>query len=411
MKILHVIPGIAPRYGGPSQAIIEMCRALQDHGVEVLIATTDADGGGRLSVETGTSTEYQGIPTIFFSRQMSEAFKYSHDLACWLDKNVDSFDVVHIHAVFSHSSIAAAHACVRKRIPYILRPLGSLDPWSLKQKRFAKSVLWHVAVKRMLERASAVHYTTAEEKRLAEEALGISSGVVVPLGVGQYSLPGKRDDFRTIFPDLARSPYVLLLSRIHQKKNIEALLQAFFSITELAHYKHWKLVIAGDGEPHYVEGLKQLARQRCGDKVVFTGWLDGTLKAAVLRGATLFVLPSYQENFGLSVVEAMASRVPVIVSRQVNLSEEIAAAGAGWVVDLERGSLQQTLMEALKEEGERDARGAAGEDLARSRYTWPAIAKALYKLYDQVQSEAERKPLRSSEKGNGLIANACKPAN
>ena len=111
MKILHVIPAIAPRYGGPSQAIIEMCWALQREGTEVLIATTDADGECRLAVGTETQTVYRSVPTVFFRRQLSEAFKYSHYLACWLDKNVDSFDVVHIHAVFSHSSIAAARAC------------------------------------------------------------------------------------------------------------------------------------------------------------------------------------------------------------------------------------------------------------------------------------------------------------
>ena len=128
----------------------------------------------------------------------------------------------------------------------------------------------------------------------------------------------------------------MLLSRIHPKKNIEALLHAFSFVIKRVQYRNWKLVIAGDGEAHYVESLRQLARHCCGEQVIFTGWLDGTLKAAALNGASLFVLPSYQENFGLSVVEAMASRVPVIVSTQVNLSEEIAAAGAGWVVDLER---------------------------------------------------------------------------
>jgi glycosyltransferase involved in cell wall biosynthesis len=217
--------------------------------------------------------------------------------------------------------------------------------------------------------------------------LGISSGIVVPLGIGQYSAPAEPDDFRTSFPDLARSPYVLLLSRIHHKKNIEALLQAFSSITELAHYKHWRLVIAGDGETEYVQRLKQVARQCCGDRVVFTGWLDGTRKAAVLQGAALFVLPSYQENFGLSVLEAMANRVPVLVSTHVNLSDEILTAGAGWVVDMERGSLQQVLAQALGNEIERTARGAAAEKLARSHYTWPAVAKALWELYQKVQSK------------------------
>src|SRR5439155_19005325 len=112
MKILHVIPGVAPRYGGPSQAIIQMCRALQTEGEEVLIASTDADGASRLPVKIGMKTVYKGIPAIFFPRNWSEAFKYSHSLARWLGANVDSFDVVHIHAVFSHSSIAAARACV-----------------------------------------------------------------------------------------------------------------------------------------------------------------------------------------------------------------------------------------------------------------------------------------------------------
>ena len=97
MRVLHVIPGIAPRYGGPSQAIIEMCRAVQSEGVKVLIATTDADGPNRLPVQLGARIEYLGVPTIFFSRQFSEAFKYSHSLAQWLDESVDSFHLVHIH--------------------------------------------------------------------------------------------------------------------------------------------------------------------------------------------------------------------------------------------------------------------------------------------------------------------------
>jgi glycosyltransferase involved in cell wall biosynthesis len=231
MKVLHVIPGIAPRYGGPSQAIVEMCQALQREGAQVLIVSTDADGDSRLQVQTGVQTIYQGVPTIFFPRQFSEAFKYSHSLACWLDKNLESFDVVHIHAVFSHSSIAAARACVQQKIPYIVRPLGSLDPWSLKQKRFAKNILWRVGVKIMLTHASAIHYTSDEERRLAEQELCINSGVVVPLGVHQDLSPVEPGGFRTSFPSLGISPYLLFLSRIHHKKNIESILDAFASVT------------------------------------------------------------------------------------------------------------------------------------------------------------------------------------
>jgi glycosyltransferase involved in cell wall biosynthesis len=385
MKVLHVIPAVAPRYGGPSQAVIQMCQALRSEEVEVLIATTDADGEGRLAVKSGKPVVYEGVPTIFFPRQFSEAFKYSHTLARWLNKNVSDFDIVHIHAVFSHSSLAAARVCENKKVPYIVRPLGSLDPWSLSQKRFAKKVLFRMGVNQMLDGARAIHYTTSAEKQLAEGALGIDSGVVVPLGVNQELFRGSAENFRELFPKLADSPYLLLLSRLHQKKNVESLLEAFAAVVKEGEQRWWKLVIAGNGERDYIEKLKRLAFEKCAESVIFAGWLDEARKAAALRGAELVVLPSFQENFGLSIVEALACGVPVLVSTQVNLADEIQAAGAGWVVNLEGDSLRRGLTEALRDTGERRARGAAGERLVSSRYTWPAVAKQLKALYGRLR--------------------------
>ena len=255
-----------------------------------------------------------------------------------------------------------------------------------------------MGVNQMLDGARAIHYTTAAEKRLAEDALGINSGVVIPLGVNQESLRGSAENFRELFPKLANSPYVLLLSRLHHKKNIESLLEVFFAVTKQGEQKGWKLVIAGNGERDYIEKLKRLAFEKCGDNVIFAGWLDGARKAAAIRGAELVALPSFQENFGLSVVEALACGVPVLVSTQVNLSDEIQAAGAGWVVNLEGDSLQRGLTEALRDTRERRARGAAGERLVHSRYTWPAVAKQLKALYggltlgrmDRVKNNAGR---------------------
>jgi glycosyltransferase involved in cell wall biosynthesis len=396
MKVLHVIPGIAPRYGGPSQAISEMCGALQSEEVEVLIATTDADGESRLGVETGKPVLYKGVPTIFFPRQLSEAFKYSHPLARWLDRNVTDFDVVHIHAVFSHSSLAAASACTGHKVPYIVRPLGSLDPWSLRQKRFAKRILFRVGVLKMLNGASAIHYTTLAEKQLAEDVLGIRCGMVIPLGVNQevFSLP--TENVRELFPQIANSPYILLLSRIHHKKNIESLVEAFSAVTKQGEHKEWKLVIAGEGEPYYIARLKQLAFEKCGDSVIFAGWLGGTRKAVMLRGAKLFALPSFQENFGLSVVESLACGVPVLISSHVNLCDEIEVARAGWVVNLEGHSLRHGLVEAMRNEDERVIRGAAGEELVRARYTWPAVAKQLKALYCRLQTEPDEIELKTT---------------
>ena len=390
MKVLHVIPGVAPRYGGPSRAIIGMSRALQERGVEPLVATTDADGAGRLPVELGVALPYQGVPAIFFPRQWSEAFKYSRPLARWLEENVEAFDVVHIHAVFSHASLAAARASRRKGVPYIVRPLGSLDPWSLRQRRLLKFLLWHLGVKRMLLGAAALHYTTEQERTLAAPRTGWDRGIVVPLGIDEEVLSPSATDgsLRQRYPSLGDDPYVLVLSRLHPKKGLEHFLKVFLDVTDKEELKQWRLVIAGEGEAAYVQSLKRLAQRLGGQRVLFTGWLEGTEKVAALREAALLALPSHQENFGLAVVEALACSVPVLISQQVNLSEEVRAAGVGWVSELDREALSLTLAQALLDEAERARRGRGGRELVRRRFRWPAVAAELAGLYGSIAEDA-----------------------
>lgn len=387
MRVLHVIPSVAPRYGGPSRAIFEMCRALQEKGVDQMVATTDADGGGRLPVDLAKTLDYDGVPTIFFSRQWSEAFKYSRPLARWLESEVSEFDVVHVHAVFSHSSLAASRACRRHGVPYVVRPLGSLDPWSLSQKRLRKRLLWHLGVKQMLQGCSAIHYTTAAERCLTERALSLTNGTVVPLGVDAELLnePKTSEIFRARHPTIGQSPYVLVLCRLHPKKRLELFLDVFLEVTRKSEFEHWRLVVAGVGLTGYVARLQRLLRERDDDgRVLMTGWLEGVERTAALREAALLALPSRQENFGLSVAEAMACGVPVLISPHVNLAEEIDAAGAGWVVASERGPLLRVLEEVLRNEGERVSRGRSGRALVQSRFTWTAVAEELAKLYHSV---------------------------
>jgi glycosyltransferase involved in cell wall biosynthesis len=361
-----------------------MGRALPYQGVSVLIATTDADGPTRLPVERGAQLSWQGIPAIFFPRQWSEAFKYSRLLATWLDRHVGDFDVVHIHAVFSHACLAAAGACQRSGVPYVVRPLGTLDPWSLRQKPVRKRLLWHVGVRRMLQGAAAIHYTTAAERRLAEIPLGLHHGVVIPLGVDAELFAGPLEDNGVLERDqpFGSQPYILVLGRLHPKKGLELLLDAFMQLASSAPYRHWRLVIAGDGDAQYVASLKQLIRRLGGDdKVHMVGWLGGSAKVAALRGAALLVLVSQQENFGLVVAEALACGTPVLVSTEVNLADEIRAVEAGWVVPLEPTALLETLAYALGHDDERVRRGRAGCALARGRFTWPGVAAELASLY------------------------------
>jgi glycosyltransferase involved in cell wall biosynthesis len=237
----------------------------------------------------------------------------------------------------------------------------------------------------VLQGAAFVHYTTEEERRLAELRFPTGRGVVVPLGVDPELLDdgGTRGSGTAEEPVVTRTPYVLALGRIHEKKGLELLIDAFLEVTSRGECFDWRLVIAGDGEPGYVAQLRaRAARQGPEQRVGFVGWLQGSERVEILRQAALVVSPSRQENFGLSVVEALASGVPAVVSPYVNLAAEIAEAGAGWVTSLERSAFAASLREVMRDEPERLRRGRAGRELVRRRFTWPVVADQLMAVYE-----------------------------
>jgi len=368
MRVLHVIPSVDERSGGPATAIVPMCRALMQEGVEVLLLSTTA--GLPAEMVRGEVLDHKGVPAIFFQSQLGESFKYSRPLSSWLRSNIHNFGLAHIHAVFNHSSVAAAHVCKKFGVPYVVRPLGTLDPWSMTQKSLRKRLFWQVSGRGIMGGAAAVHYTSEAEKASTESSLGLNQGRVIPLGVEVVSnSAGER----------ARDRYILVLSRLHPKKGLDVFVDAFLSLVEMPQFAEWRLVIAGDGPVEYVSMLKAKASSRR-DKITFTGWIDGDEKNAVLSGASLLVLPSRQENFGLCVMEAMAHSVPVLVSPNVNLAVEIAAANAGWIVPLDKIALAEKLAEALSDPEELTRRGLAGLQLSQ-KYAWENSARELADLY------------------------------
>src|ERR1044072_870925 len=208
MKILHVIPSVSERSGGPATAIVPMCRALRQQGMDVqLVSTTDG------LPETRDFAEYKGVPANFFPPQLGASFKYSRPLATWLSSNIKNFDLAHIHAVFNHSSVSASRACRKAGVPYVIRPLGTLDPWSMTQKSLRKHLFWQISGKAMLRDAAAVHYTSEVEKLVTERHLGLNHGKVVPLGID----PNSTGTPARLFPE----PYVVVLSRRHPKKGLD----------------------------------------------------------------------------------------------------------------------------------------------------------------------------------------------
>jgi glycosyltransferase involved in cell wall biosynthesis len=383
MKVLHVIPSVSTRSGGPAEAIVPMCRALEEIGIEVLLATTNSG----LDVRVADSpVEHRGVPTVFFPSQLGESFKFSRPMSVWLNENVGRFDIVHIHAVFNHACVSAATACRKLGVPYIIRPLGSLDPWSMKQKRFRKQVFWRVTGRGMMQAAAAVHYTTRAEQDAVESSLGLDNGRVIPLGIdsGPNDLLLNGDNLFREYPMLSSRPYVLVMSRLHPKKAIDVLIDAFLTAVEDSRYTNWRLAIAGEGPTDYVNLLRQkVIAQKAQERIVFTGWLEGIRKQQILKHSSLLALTSFQENFGVCVMEALNCSVPVIVSPHVNLANEIKRAGAGWVVEVERDAIAQTLRDAFSSDEDRLLKGRAGKHLCQ-RFSWPEIARELVSLYSSI---------------------------
>lgn len=365
-----------------------MCRALQEKGIDVAIATTEADLNGSRP-QWGTPISYKGVSTILFPARWDSSFKYSRPFAIWLQENVTSFDLVHIHAVFNHACIAAARACRRNNVPYVVRPLGSLDPWSMSQKALRKALFWQLVGKRMLHGAAAVHYTALAEQQATEASLGLNHGTVVPLGVDSL-IEDPAKDSQSLSSEMSGvegHPYVLVLSRLHPKKGLEVLLDAFLFLIRKKEFGSWRLVLAGDGPSEHVAKLRaKVESYDAGSQVLFPGWLNGEQKNAALRQASLLALPSYQENFGLCVIEALACGVPVLISPHVNLAPDIQAAGAGWITAVEDEAIKEALADALDSRTERMKRGLAGYELSK-KFIWSAVAGALVSLYSQILLE------------------------
>jgi glycosyltransferase involved in cell wall biosynthesis len=361
-----------------------MCRSLIAAGVDVMLASTDADGPTRLDLTLGVPTTWNDVPAIFFHRNATESFKYSYGLSRWLRRHVCDYDVVHIHAVLSHASLAAAAACRADSVPYIVRPVGAISKWSLSQKPWRKRLLLALAAKRMLTGAAALHCTSEEERRGAAHSLGLTQGVVIPHGVNadaytpQPAEMAMRDEH----------PYVLSLSRLHPVKNIEALIDAF-ATARAGLSTNWTLVIAGGGDEAYAKTLADRVQARgLAHAVTFTGWVDGTRKRDLLVQASLFALPSSHENFGVAVIEAAAAHLPVLISSTVQLADAVRAAHAGWIVPSET-ALADVLREALVNLDERRARGHAAAAMAQ-QFSWSSVASQLQTLYRQVIANAAR---------------------
>lgn len=391
LNILHVIPSISAGDGGPSRAIIAMEGALTAAGVNVTTATTNDDGPSRRLRRHGSVAEDNGAKRIYF-RKWVDFYKITPALVPWLWTNAQRFDVIHIHALFSFASVIAGVIARLRRVPYIVRPLGTLSVYGVTKRRpFLKPISLRLIDGPLLQGAAYVHCTSQSELDEAR-ALGLRfNGGVIPLGVEQ--LVARRDApkaAKAISPD-GSCRTVLYLSRIDRKKNIEGLLDAFARIAQAR--RDVRLIIAGDGPAEYVKTLKARAASLAIDKrIEWPGHVEGGAKAAVLAAADIFVLPSYSENFGIAAVEAMLAGLPCILSDGVGVAREAGAAGACYVAPPEPRALAEAFTRLLDDAAARETIGRRAATFAQQEYSTTVMARRLIALYVSLARTGQERP-------------------
>jgi glycosyltransferase involved in cell wall biosynthesis len=388
VKILHVIPSVSPTLGGPTEVVLNLVKALRECGVDTEIATTNDNGPDQLvlDVPLNQRVEYQQVPIWFlprYSHRMKE-FIFSAALTSWLWQHIKEYDLLDIHYLFSYASTCAGTIARRQGTLYTVRAMGQLEPWALAQSRLKKQIYTLLIERHNLNRAAAIHCTSASE---AEDVrnFGIKTPTItLPLGVNQpIYLPEAKQKLHYLYGIPIETPVVLFLSRLHYKKRPDLLVRSLNQLAALNHNFH--LILAGAGEPDYVDDLKNLIAN-CGltSQTSFAGFVTGEDKQLLLQGSDIFVLPSFSENFGIAVAEAMAVGLPVVVTPGVQIAPEIAQVKAGLVVKGEEDAIANAMAQLLKSAPLRQQLGENGQRLVNSRYSWSAIAQTLTTAYQSI---------------------------
>ena len=416
MKVLHVITSLSRSSGGPSRSVQGLVAGLNAAGVEAWLMT----------LVKGEGPWVDGV-SHFINGESFESV---------LDRVKP--DIVHLHCIWSLALHRCAVICRRKGIPYVIAPRGMLEPWSLKQKWLKKRIARFLYQDRDLKCAAALH-ATAESEAEQFRRLGFKNPVIVsPNGVNvpkavasDQWLVASGDE---AVADTTRKRRVLFVSRMHPKKGVMELVEA------------WKLVVSGQwlgaragvplpvadggGTPslpgwatasvvsgqgggangwvcelvYTVSGelereyeLKVKARVKelgLEDRVVFTGALNDDEKWAAYTRADVFVLPTYSENFGIVVAEALWAGAPVITTKGTPWGELETAKCGKWIDLPSEGSNPSawpTLVAALREmmslsDDERRQMGANGRRLVEEKYTWDAVVKKMIVGYESVSN-------------------------
>ncbi|WP_439697052.1 XrtY-associated glycosyltransferase XYAG1 [Mucilaginibacter sp. AW1-7] len=356
MRILQVSASYKPAYvyGGPIMSVAMLSEQLAKAGCEVDVFTTTANGATELDVKPNQTVMVDGVSVTYFKRITKDHSHLSPALLTALWKNVRTYDAVHIHAWWNLVSVLSCLIAVIRGVPVAVSARGTLSPYSFQNKnRAIKSLIHHLLSKPVLKRCH-IHATSQRENEAVNSIISPKSSAIIPnfVKLPVYHPPVQVQNAKNAAIKL------LFFSRIEEKKGLDILINALSFVKAPFH-----LTIAGSGSEAYVDSLKQFAADKSvSDKITWAGFINED-KFELLKKHDLFVLPSYDENFGNAVIESLSVGTPVLISREVGLADYVNKNRLGWLCETS----------ALSVAGMIDQIAARPRELERIRQQAPPI--------------------------------------
>ena len=384
MRILHVVPYYLPawRYGGPIKSVHGLCKGLASLGHDVHVFTTNMDGPRHLDVPVGTPVEIDAVKVWYFPSTRLKRLFWAPALGQALKDQVHTFDLLHLHTVYMWPTAAAARIARRYGVPYVLAPRGMLvsDLINRKSRQIKKAWIYFFERTNMAG-AAAVHFTSRlEAEEAAKLRLFFKSSCIVPNGLDTEEITGGAEAANPALneiPDNCR--FLLFIGRVNWKKGLDRLIAA------LPQVPNCSLAVVGNDEEGHQRELETLAIEiGVRNRILFLGPVYGARKAALLSRACALVLPSYSENFGNVVLEAMGAGCPVVVTPEVGAADLVQNTGGGVVLDGRPESLAIGLNALLADPAALKEMGNRARIAIAQRYTWTAIAGEMDTVYRKI---------------------------
>jgi glycosyltransferase involved in cell wall biosynthesis len=380
LRVVHVVAGIGLADGGPSYTVPRLCRALGDAGVRPTLLSVAPDAGepadtcNRDNDQRSFAWDYAAIPVL---RELRASSALSSELA----KEAIKSDVIHNHGLWLMPNVYAGWAASRARRPLVVAPRGMLGGAALQFSRMKKVLFWQLLQGRAVRRAACFHATSGQEYQdiraygLTQPVAIIPNGIDLPRSHGRATKAGAADRV------------VLSLGRIHPKKGLDRLVRAWAKV-EAAH-PDWRLRIVGPAELGHDGQLRALAADLKLSRVSIEPAIYGDEKDTAFREADIFVLPTLNENFAMTVAESLAAGTPVISTKGAPWAE-LEVERCGWWIDHGIEPLAAALSDAMVlPRAELRAMGARGQAWVARDFGWDAIASKMAAVYAWLAGTAD----------------------